>query len=94
MSISDSEEVPGHVYAAELDGTSVIVKHYWKKQRGLQESVINVARSANYWRSLAISWQDWALTVMGHYRISCIDFLFISSSSPNMNIIVIRSSSS
>ena len=47
MSVSDSEETPGHVYAAELDGKSVVIKHYKKKKGGLPDRIIKVDGPAN-----------------------------------------------
>ena len=48
--ISDSEEAPGHVYAADLDGIYVIVKHYKRKKGGLPELVMKVDGLATYSR--------------------------------------------
>jgi hypothetical protein len=48
--ILDSEEALCHVYAAELDGIFVIVKHYKKKKGGLPELIMKVDGLVNYWR--------------------------------------------
>jgi hypothetical protein len=42
MSIPDSEEAPGHVYTAELDGASVVVHNYKKTKSGLREFIKTV----------------------------------------------------
>jgi hypothetical protein len=63
MSISDSEEAPSHIYAAELDGRSVIVKHYKKKKGGLRESVMKVDDPARYWR-----FPEYFMAGLGTYR--------------------------
>jgi hypothetical protein len=71
MSISDSEEAPSHVYAAELDGRSVIVKHYKKKKGGLQERVMKVDDPTNYWQ-----FTDYFMAGLGaHRQGSCSDIV-------------------